>query len=179
MTKIKIGKFDVDKDDAWIYIQHFGRDKSNIFAWEKMRKYLHDYIFENLGLDRNLEEGVEFRKAFDEWAEPHILKLDPITAGAKRLSNSETKEEREASALMLKVQMAREEIMARNGFRKPNSNDRNLCRVCKAEMIEGIPRYNDHLGVVFAVDKVNAPICMDCAENKPDEYHVAFKRQQR
>ena len=48
MNTIRIGNYDVSKDDAWIYIQHFGRDKSNLHAWEKMRKYLHDYIFENL-----------------------------------------------------------------------------------------------------------------------------------
>lgn len=177
MSTIKIGKIDVNKDDAWIYINHFGKDKSDISSWEKRRKYLHDYIFENLKLDRDSKEGDKFRKAFDKWAEPHILRLDPLAARAKNLTNTESSEELNLANIMLEVEIEKQKFLNSQGGRNFNSDDKNSCRICNKELIEGIPRYNDHLIMVYGYVGMNAPICMNCSENNPDEYHIAFKKQ--
>ena len=177
MSIIKIGKYKVDKDDAWLYIQHFGRDKSNIALWEKMRKQLHDYIFEKMDIDRHSSEGIEFSKLFDEWAELHILKYDPISAKAKKLSNSKTDAEINTSQTMLQLEMEKEKFRAKHGCRNFSVEDTLLCRVCKKEIKGG--RYNDHLTTVFGFDVIHSPICMICAKENPDEYHKAFKEQMK
>lgn len=175
MTIIKIGKYKVDKDDAWLYIQHFGRDKSNIALWEKMRKQLHDYIFEKMDIDRHSSEGIKFSHLFDEWAEPHILKYDPISAKAKKLVNSKTDAEIKASQTMLQIEMARQNMINEIGARNFTVDDKTRCRICKKELGEGIPRFNDHLLGVPGFKPINAPICSNCATLKPDDYHIAFK----
>lgn len=177
MTKFKIGGCEVSKDAVWIYIQHFGRDKTDIHAWEKMRKYLHDYIFEGMNLDRNSDEGIRFGKALDRWAEPHILKYDSISATAKRLSNAEDDKDIEIATVRLRLEMEKADYRARNGFRDMQVTDRNVCRICNKELVGGIPRLNDHLAMVIGFDKIDAPICLTCSKEKPDEYHKEFKRQ--
>lgn len=174
MKTIKIGKFDVSKDDALLYVQHFGKDKSNLPEWEQMRKDLHNMIFENLKLNRFSDEGREFGKLFDDWAEPQILKYDPISASAKRFCNSEGKEQ-EASGLMLEMEIKKQSFMLSRGFRNLETEDTNNCRICKKELSGA--RINDHLMNVTGFKKEHSPICMDCSENNPDEYHKAFKSQ--
>jgi len=173
---IRIGNYDVDKDDAWIYIQHFGRDKTILFSWEKMRKQLHDYIFEKLELERVSDEGIEFSRAFDKWAEPHILKYDPISARAKGLSNAKDNDEIKKEQYLLEMEMRKDEYRIRNGGRNFSAKDTNNCRICKKDLPEGTPRQNDHLMCPAGFEEVNSPICLDCSKDKPDEYHKAFRK---
>ncbi|NOQ37621.1 hypothetical protein GQ472_01915 [archaeon] len=177
LKTIKIDGYDINSDDVWMYIQHFGKDRSNLNAWEKMRRALHDYIFENLNLDRHSDEGLKFGKQFDAWAEPHILKYDPISAKAKRLATADTDTEIEASQMMLKIEIERQKMLDRSGGRNFTVNDKNFCRICDRELVDCVGRMNDHLMCPTGFDPIDAPICLDCAHKNPDEYHIAFKKQ--
>lgn len=176
LKTIKIGGYNINSDDVWMYIQHFGKDKSNLNAWEKMRRSLHNYIFENLNIDRNSDEGIKFGKKFDAWAEQHIMKYDPISAKAKQLSRANSDKEAKVAQTMIQIEMARQEKMNEIGARNFTVTDKNKCRICKKDLIEGIPRYNDHLIGIPGFKQINAPICMDCAKSRPDDYHIAFKK---
>ena len=174
---MKIGNYEVGKEIVQNYINHFGEDKSNIQYWENKRSELHNYIFESLKLDRFSEEGREFSIELDIWAEPQILRFDPIVARAKSLSNAKTDSEIKFAQLQLKMEMTKKEFMIKSGGRAFNINDKNICRICKKETVDGVPRVNDHLQAPTGFDNINSPICMDCANNNPDEYHTAFRKQ--
>jgi len=176
LKTIKIGGYDINSDDVWMYIQHFGKDKSNLNAWEKMRKALHNYIFENLNIDRNSDEGEKFGKKFDTWAEQHIMKYDPIAARAKQLSRANTNKDIEVAQTMTLIAIERQKRMDKIGARNFTADDTSICRVCKKELVGGIPRYNDHLISVPGFEQINSPICTECATSKPDKYHIAFKK---
>jgi hypothetical protein len=47
------------------------------------------------------------------------------------------------------------------------------CRVCGMNL-DGKGRYNDH--ILLADPKVTKPICVNCAQNNPDEHHKKFKK---
>lgn len=50
-----------------------------------------------------------------------------------------------------------------------------FCRVCQKDLrVIGIGRFNDYL--VLRHPMCQQPICLDCAKNNPDEFHIAFKR---
>lgn len=49
-----------------------------------------------------------------------------------------------------------------------------VCRVCNKPLGDGMGRYNDHL--ILRHPECVQPICTDCAKNKPDAFHLAFKR---
>ena len=174
--KLKIGNFDVDSEDVFNYVRHFGRDKTNIASWEVMRKTLHDYIFSNLGLSRQETEGQEFSKALDEFCEPYISKYAPVVAKLKKLGNAKTPEEMKNAERMLEFQMEKEKFRENMGTRNFNAKDSNFCRVCEKDIPEGEPRYNDHLFNNPGFTEINQPICCDCASNNPDDYHKEFKR---
>lgn len=175
VSTIKIGNYDVSKDDVWLYIQHFGRDKTDLWDWEKQRKVFHDNIFFRLGLDRFSNEGREFSSKLDKFCEPHILKYDPLSANAKNLMRAKTDEEIKSAIMKFEIENYRQQKMMELGFRNFKVNDKNVCRVCENE-IEGA-RVNDHLASVRGFDEINSPICIDCSQNNPDEYHIMFKKQ--
>lgn len=172
---IRIGNYDVSKDDVWLYINHFGRDKDDLWTWEKQRKVFHDNIFNNLKLDRFSDEGREFSDELDKFCEPHILKFDRVSSSMKQLSRAKTDEEIEIAQTRVQIETRRKEIHERLGFREFKANDSNVCRVCNKDIEGG--RVNDHLARVSGFDEINKPICMDCSKENPDEYHIAFKEQ--
>ncbi len=177
MKTIKIGKYDVDKEIALLYVHHFGKDKNDLFSWEKQRKSIHNLIFESLGLNRTTSEGLKFSEEFDKWAEPLILKFDPLTSKLKKLSRSKDEKELEQNDIQIKMELVRQEFMRKNGIRNVKVDDSNCCRICKKNLGDGTPRINDHLAQVAGFDEVNSPICIKCSDNNPDEYNIAFKKQ--
>lgn len=51
----------------------------------------------------------------------------------------------------------------------------NFCRVCQKDLsVTGVGRYNDHL--VLRHPQCFQPICLNCAKNNPDKFHLAFKK---
>lgn len=108
MEKIEIGGFGLDRELVDEYIRHFARDKTGIEDWEFKRKELHDKIFESIGLDRFSDKGKTFSRIFDAWAEPEILKVDPVVAMAKRVTNAETKDEIEKASAMLQIEAVKQ-----------------------------------------------------------------------
>lgn len=172
---IKIGNYDVNKDDVWLYIQHFGRDKTDLWSWEKQRKVFHDNIFFKLGIDRFSDEGRKFSDEFDKFCEPHIMKYDGVSASMKQLSRAKTDEDIEIAQTRVQIETRRNELHTKLGFRQFKVNDVNICRICNKELEGG--RVNDHLARVDGFDEINQPICMDCSKDNPDEYHIAFKEQ--
>lgn len=48
------------------------------------------------------------------------------------------------------------------------------CRKCHRSLGIGIARYNDFL--IFQNEGCPAPICGDCADKQPDNFHLAFRR---
>jgi hypothetical protein len=176
MKTIRIGKFDVSKDAVWLYIYHFGRDKSDIFAWDRARIVFHDNIFESIGISRSSDEGCEFSVELDKFCEPHILKYDPMVATAKKLMRADTEQDRARANMDMMLIAQREKFMLMNGFRNYNANDKNDCRVCGKEKTGGVAFINDHLASLSGFDEINNPICSDCANNNPDAYSIAFKK---
>lgn len=50
-----------------------------------------------------------------------------------------------------------------------------FCRVCHKDLrIAGIGRWNDYL--ILRHPSCQSPICYDCAKDKPDQFHIAFKK---
>ena len=49
----------------------------------------------------------------------------------------------------------------------------HFCRVCHKECKKGVGMYNDHLLIMHR--ECRQPICSDCAEERPDEFHKAFR----
>ena len=177
MEIIKIGKYDVSKVDIWEYINHFGKEKADIFAWDRVRKALHEIIFTKQNIVRTSDEGQEFSKQLDEFCIPHMEKFDAIAVRAKELSNAKTEQEIKHAQTMLEVAMYKKNYQAEQGFRGFKLDDKTGCRVCGKEQVKGIAFAQDHLATVFGQDKINQPICMDCSRDNPDEYHIAFKKQ--
>lgn len=52
-------------------------------------------------------------------------------------------------------------------------DDENRCRQCGIKLDVGIGRWNDYL--VIRHPKCNRPICKECAEKRPDEFHLRFR----
>lgn len=175
MKNVTIGNYEVSKDDVGLYIQHFGKDKTNLWEWERMRTELHENIFTNLELDRHSEEGQEFGEILDKHCEPFILKFDPITSKIKGYMRASTDKEREQAKFHLEMEQEKQRRMATMGFRNFESEDLDICRVCGSELLDG--RQNDHLASVRGFPKQNKPICMECRKKKPDAYHLAFREQ--
>jgi len=74
------------------YINHLNMlNKKPIQEWERRRKEIHEEIFKEIGISRNSKEGKEFSKKFDKSIELELINLNEIFA--KRISNSESKEE--------------------------------------------------------------------------------------
>lgn len=48
------------------------------------------------------------------------------------------------------------------------------CRVCNRDLSGIVGRFNDYL--VLRHPLCMQPICLDCAKNTPDEFHLAFQR---
>lgn len=143
--------------------------------WEKMRKELHDGIFESLNLKRFSEEGTKFTKVLDEFCEPHIMKYDPICARAKSLSNARTDEEIKQAQTMLEMEMYKQKRQSAYGFRSFDCDDEQVCRVCGKDLSKGGVRINDHLATVEGFEKIHKPICGECSDNNPDAHYKAFK----
>lgn len=50
-----------------------------------------------------------------------------------------------------------------------------FCRVCHKDLrIAGVGRWNDYL--ILRHPQCQSPICVDCARDKPDQFHIAFKK---
>ena len=177
MEIIKIGKYDVSKVDIWEYINHFGKEKADIFAWDRVRKALHEIIFTKQNIVRTSDEGQEFSKQLDEFCIPHMEKFDAIAVRAKELSNAKTEQEIKHAQTMLEVAMYKNKKRSEMGFREQKLSDELVCRLCKKELGDGKVRINDHLATVSGFGEINNPICGDCSKDKPDEYHIAFKEQ--
>lgn len=177
METIKIGKYDVNKEDVLLYIHHFGKDKTNISEWETLRQALHNNIFDNLGINRHSELGQNFSKQLDEYCEPQMIRFDAITVKAKKLINAKTDSEIENAQMGLRMEMQTEMMKRERGIRNFKLDDKSECRVCKTDLSSGGGRTNDHLASVNGFEEVNKPICMKCSKEKPDEYHLAFKEQ--
>lgn len=174
---VRIGKYDVSKDDVWLYIDHFGKDKSDLWSWEKQRKVFHDNIFHKLKINRFSDEGSKFSDELDKFCEPHILKFDGISSKMKTLSRAKTDKEIEVASEMVRLEQYKQERMSMIGFRQLKSIDINECRVCGEDLNKEGGRANDHLARVNGFDEINQPICLKCSKNNPDEYHIAFKKQ--
>jgi ferredoxin len=52
-------------------------------------------------------------------------------------------------------------------------DDENRCRQCGILLETGIGRWNDYL--VIRHPKCDRPICMECAEKRPDIFHIKFR----
>lgn len=52
------------------------------------------------------------------------------------------------------------------------------CRICGKELVDGVGRYNDHI-LMKSGGKITAPICGECAEERPDRHHLAFKQMEK
>lgn len=52
-------------------------------------------------------------------------------------------------------------------------DDENRCRQCGMSLPVGFARWNDYL--VLRHSQCTRPICSDCAENRPDIFHTAFR----
>lgn len=175
MEKITIGKYEVSKDAIGLYVQHFGKDKSDLWEWEEMRTELHNNIFKSLKIDRHSDKGQEFSDTLDKYCIPKIERYDKIAAAAKELSCAKDEAEIKLKSIMLEVKannMARAMAM---GFRQPTFADDekgNICRVCNVD-IDG-PKVNDHLAHVPDFPEIHQPICFECHKNKPDAYNIAF-----
>lgn len=174
---IKIGNYDVSKDDVWLYIQHFERDKSDLSQWEQDRKMYHDNVFKNLGIDRFSDEGREFSESFDTFCEPHIN--DKMVVALKRLNRDEpdAKSDVEREVMMAQVKARKEMYMIEQGFSEPDATDeeRNTCRMCNKDLAEGVPRVNDNYANLVGFTKPKSPICSECSDKNPDDYHIKFK----
>jgi hypothetical protein len=49
-----------------------------------------------------------------------------------------------------------------------------FCRICQKDLrVIGEGRWNDYL--ILRHPKCQQPICFDCAENNPDEFHKSFR----
>jgi len=53
-------------------------------------------------------------------------------------------------------------------------DDENRCRQCGIKLTTGFGRYNDYL--VLRHPHCTRPICIDCAKDRPDVFHLAFKK---
>ena len=53
-------------------------------------------------------------------------------------------------------------------------NEPNRCRQCGRRLVVGVGRWNDYL--VLRHPDCKRPICMECGEENPDCFHIAFKK---
>lgn len=49
-----------------------------------------------------------------------------------------------------------------------------ICRVCQKPLTTGVGRWNDYL--ILRHPQCLNPICLDCAENNPDDFYKAFSK---
>ena len=52
-------------------------------------------------------------------------------------------------------------------------DEENRCRQCGIKLTVGIARWNDYL--VIRHPKCDRPICKECAEKRPDIFHIKFR----
>ena len=91
--------------------------------------------------------------------------------------NSETRDEIKSNQTLLQMELEKEKLRAEMGGRNFNVDDIPSCRVCGKDLSKGGGRVNDHLGCPIGFNTINQPICYSCSKDKPDEYHIAFKKQ--
>lgn len=171
---VRIGKYDVSKDDVYLYIQHFDRDKSDVFSWDKVRSELHNRIFVNLGLTRFSADCEEFSEALEKFCAPKIEQYDALTARLKEYAVAKTPQDIMFTKMKVEQEIVRQEFMKRRGIVQKPSNE---CRRCGKDLPHGVARINDHMVTLSNGETKDKPICSTCSDKNPDDYHIAFKKQ--
>ena len=179
---MKINNIEIKQSTIDAYIQHFDKDKKDIWNWEHKRKELHLAIFkearfDNPNKDRYSTKGRKFSDALDKYCIPEIEKLDYFVAGLKRIASSDNEIDRFKETVQFRNRIMFEKIQKRKAEQqKVIDASSNKCRICNKKLGKRIPRYNDHLSPCAEGRNIKGPICMHCSEYDPDAFHNEFRK---
>lgn len=172
---MKIGNYNIEGDLILEYLQHINSG----YIDEVERKRLHDKIFESIKVYRNSKEGQELSKKLDEFCDSMIA--DDTIKMCKRIGRS-SQDELDKINNTIKTEAMTENYISHElddlqlEIRKKLLICDNHCRICGKELVDRVARVNDHL-LDNDDSSITSAICMECADNNPDERFIAFRKK--